>query len=126
MGQRYADEGKYTINDFQCQDVVGCVCMLKDWISSCCVFGADYHNYFQSKLKGMGRCAVCAATQVQVCGESVGLPQLHLLVTWWSMSRLCGALGAAHHRVDELMALLFRSLHIGAGPGGVSTGTRPP
>ena len=27
MGQRYADEGKYTINYFQYQDVVGCVVM---------------------------------------------------------------------------------------------------
>ena len=26
----------------------------------------------------MGRSAVCAATQVQVCGETVELPQLHL------------------------------------------------
>ena len=43
-------------------------------------FCADNHNYFQSKLKGMGRSAVCAATQVQVCGETVELPQLHLLV----------------------------------------------
>ena len=27
VGQRYADEGKYTINYFQYQDVVGCVAM---------------------------------------------------------------------------------------------------
>ena len=82
MGQRYAVEGKYTIHYFQYQDVVGCVCMLKDWISSCCVFCADNHNYFQSKLKGKGRSAVYAATQVQVCGETVELPQLHLLAAW--------------------------------------------
>ena len=75
-------KGKYTIIYFQYQDVVGCVCMLKDWISSCCVFCADNHNSFQSKLKGMGRSAVCAATQVQVCGETVELPQLHLLAAW--------------------------------------------
>ena len=43
-------KGKYTINYFQYQDVVGCVCMLKDWISTCCVFCADNHNYFQFKL----------------------------------------------------------------------------
>ena len=97
FGQRYADEGKYTVNYFQHQDVFGCVCMLKDWISSCCVFCADNHNYFQSNLKGMGRSAVCAATQVQVCGETV---ELHSCTSWrlgcstlawWSMSRLCGA-----------------------------------
>ena len=82
-------KGKYTINCFLYQDFVGCVCMLKDWISSCCVFCADHHNYFQSMLKGMGRSAVSAATQVQVCGETFELPQLHLLAVdvpvVWSM-----------------------------------------
>ena len=73
-------KGKYTINFLQYQDFVGCFCMLKDWISSCCVFCADYHNYFQFTLKGMGRSAVCAATQVLVCGETVELPQLHMVV----------------------------------------------
>ena len=38
VGQRLPMKGKYTINYIQYQDVVGCVCMLKDWISSCCVF----------------------------------------------------------------------------------------
>ena len=60
--------------------LLGVVCMVKDWISSCCVFCADYHNYFQSTLKGMGRSAVRAATQVLVCGETVELPQLHMVV----------------------------------------------
>ena len=45
-------------------------------------FCADNHNYFQSNLKGMGRSAVRAATQVQVCEETVELPQLHLLAAW--------------------------------------------
>ena len=45
-------------------------------------FCADNHNYFQSILKGMGRSAVCAATPVQVCGETIELPQLHLLAAW--------------------------------------------
>ena len=80
MGQRKADEGIYIFYYFQYQDVVGCVCMLKDWISSCCVFCADYHNHFQSTLKGMSRSAVCAATQVLVCGETVELPQLHMVL----------------------------------------------
>ena len=106
-------KGKYTINCCQYHDVVGCVCMLKDWISSCCVFCADYHNYFQSKLKGRGRSAVCAATQVQVCGETVELPQLHLLAAWLQYIGMVvdvpvvWCMRAAHQRVDELMALFF-------------------
>ena len=34
--------------------------------------------------------------------------------------------GAAHRRGDELMGRVFGALHTGAGPGVVSTGTRPP
>ena len=54
---------------------VGCVCMLNDWICSIC---ADIHSYFQFKLVGMGRSAGSAATQVQVCGETVVRSQLLL------------------------------------------------
>ena len=34
---------------------VGCVCMLKDWISSNGAFCEDTYNYFQIKLKGSGQ-----------------------------------------------------------------------
>ena len=66
-------KGKYTINYIQYQDVVECVCMLKDWFSSIDDICADNHNYFQFKLKGNGRSAGGAATQVQVCDETVEL-----------------------------------------------------
>ena len=47
--------GKYTINYFQFQEDVGCVCMLNDWISSNDEFCADNYNYFWFMLKGKGR-----------------------------------------------------------------------
>ena len=47
--------GKYTINYFQHQEDVGCVCMLNDWISSNDETCADNYNYFRFKLKGKGR-----------------------------------------------------------------------
>ena len=47
--------GKNTINYFQYQEDVGCVCMLKDRISSNDEICADNHNYFWFKLKGKGR-----------------------------------------------------------------------
>ena len=50
MGQRKADEGKYTINYIQFQGV----CMLYDWLCSNDEFCADNYN-FQFKLKGKGR-----------------------------------------------------------------------
>ena len=84
--------------------------MLKDWISSCCVFCADCHNYFQSKLKGMGRSAVCAATQVQVCGETVELSQLHLLAAWlqytvhWHGGRCPGCVEHEGQLINALMS----------------------
>ena len=53
-----------------------------------------------------------------VVEETVELRRLHSLR---NLSR-----GAAHQCVDELMALLFRALYTGTGPGVVSTGTRPP
>ena len=53
-----------------------------------------------------------------VVEETVELPRLHLLRNSSS--------GAAHYRVDELTGSIFRALHTGAGPGAVSTGTRPP
>ena len=42
--------GKYTINSFQYQEDVGCVCMLNGWFSSNDDICADNHNYFQFKL----------------------------------------------------------------------------
>ena len=56
--------------------------MLNDRFSSIDDICSDNHNYFQFKLKGKGRSAVRAASQVQVCGETVELPQLHLLAAW--------------------------------------------
>ena len=47
--------GKYFINYFQYQEVVGCVCMLNDWISSNDEICADNFDYFQFMLKGKGR-----------------------------------------------------------------------
>ena len=52
--------------------------MLNDWISCNDDFCADNHNYFQFKLKDKGRSAGSAATQGQVCGETLVLPQLQL------------------------------------------------
>ena len=43
-----------------------------------------------------------------------------------STSPLACRHGAAHRRGDELMEGVVRALHTGAGPGAVSTGTRPP
>ena len=50
MGQRYADEGKYTFNYFQFQEVVGCVCMLNYWFSNDDIC-PDKYNYSRFKLK---------------------------------------------------------------------------
>ena len=54
MGQREANDGKYTINYFQYLEDVGCVCMLNDWTSSNDEVCADSYNYFWFKLKGKG------------------------------------------------------------------------
>ena len=51
MGQRYADEGKYTFNYFQFQEDVGCVCMLNGWFSNYDDICADNYNYSRFKLK---------------------------------------------------------------------------
>ena len=48
-------KGKYTINYFQYQEDVGCVCVLNDWISSNDEICAENYNYFRFKLKGNGR-----------------------------------------------------------------------
>ena len=48
-------KGKNTINCFQYQEDVGCVCVLNDWISSNDEICADNYNYFRFKLKGNGR-----------------------------------------------------------------------
>ena len=48
-------KGKYTINYFQYQEDVGCVCVLNDRISSNDEICADNYNYFRFKLKGNGR-----------------------------------------------------------------------
>ena len=50
-------------------------------------------------------------------GEDSRAPTVALVVVF---------VGAAHHRVDELMRCVFWALHTGAGPGVVSTGTWPP
>ena len=100
-------KGKYTINYIQYLLDVGCVCLFKDWISCCCVFCADNHNYFQSNLKGMGRSAVCAAAQVQICGETVELPQLHLLAAFavhWLSGRCPGCVGHEGQLINALMS----------------------
>ena len=67
-----------------------------------------------------GRCPCCAVSQFSSADveETVELPWLHWL--WFS------SCGAAHHRLDELMGEFLVALHTGAGPGVVSTGTRPP
>ena len=57
MGQRYADEGKYTTNYIQYPDGVECVRMLNDWFSCYDGICADNHNCFQFKLKGKCRSA---------------------------------------------------------------------
>ena len=46
--------GKYTINYFQYQEDVGCVCMLNGWFSSNDDICAD--NYFFSRFKLKGKC----------------------------------------------------------------------
>ena len=43
--------GKYTINYFQYQEDVGCVCMLNGWFSSNDVTCADNYIYSRFKLK---------------------------------------------------------------------------
>ena len=58
-------------------------------------------------------CCAGAASSTGAVEKSVVLPQLHLMRN---------SLRAAH----ELPGRLFRALHTGAGPGVVSTGTRPP
>ena len=50
---------KCTINNCQYQEDVGCICMLKDWISSTDEICADKCNYFPVKLKGKGRSEQC-------------------------------------------------------------------
>ena len=56
-------KGKYTINYFQYQDVVRCVCMHID-ASAASTICADNHNFYQFKLKGKRRSAGSAATQL--------------------------------------------------------------
>ena len=63
-------KGKYTINYIQYP--------FRRWV---CLLAQGLDQQL-SNLKGMGRSAVCAATQVQICGETVELPQLHLLAAW--------------------------------------------
>ena len=46
--------GKYTINCFQYQEDVRCVCVLNDGITSNDEVRADNYNYFWFKLKGKG------------------------------------------------------------------------
>ena len=83
MGQRKADEGENTPSiTSSTKTLLGVFACSRTGSAAVAFFCANNHNYFQSKLKGMGRSAVCAATQVQVCGESVELPQLHLLAAW--------------------------------------------
>ena len=47
-------KGKYTIDYFQYQEDVECMCVLNDWISSSDKIYADNYNYFRFKLKGNG------------------------------------------------------------------------
>ena len=47
--------GKYTINYFQYQEVVGCVCVLNGWFSSNDEICADYYIYSRFKLEDMCR-----------------------------------------------------------------------
>ena len=44
-------KGKYTINCFQYQEDVGCVCVLNDWISSNDEICADNYNCFQFQVE---------------------------------------------------------------------------
>ena len=44
-------KGKYTINYIQYPFVVGCVCMLNDWITCNDDFCPDNYNYSRFKLK---------------------------------------------------------------------------
>ena len=46
--------GKYTINCFQYQGDVGCVCMFYDWISSNDEICPDNYNYFPVQVEGQG------------------------------------------------------------------------
>ena len=63
---------------------------------------------------------LCRTREFHMCrrGEDRRAPTVALswLPSW----------GAAHQRVDELMGWVFSALRTGAGPGVVSTGTRPP
>ena len=47
--------GKFLINYFQYQEVVGCVCMLNYWVSSFDEICPDNYNYSRFKLKGKCR-----------------------------------------------------------------------
>ena len=73
---------------FQYQDVVGCVCMLKDWISSCCVFCRRLPQLLPVHVEGYGsRCSLCSFTGIWSVGRQLSSHSC----TWWSMSRLRGA-----------------------------------
>ena len=54
MGQRKADEGKYTVYFSTLVDVE-CVCMLNDWISCNDDFCPDNYNFSRFKLKDKRR-----------------------------------------------------------------------
>ena len=63
-------KGKYTIKYIQYQVVVECGCMLKDWISSCCVF-APTTTTTSSPFVGHGsQCSLCSYTGVGLWGDS--------------------------------------------------------
>ena len=57
-------KGKYTVNYFQYQDVVGCVCMHNDAPAASTIFAPTTTTTTSSKLKGKRRSAGVAVTQL--------------------------------------------------------------
>ena len=84
--------GKYTINCFQYQEDVRCVCVLNDGITSNDEVCADNYNYFWFKLKGKGHSAgMCGYTGAGLWRDARVSQLLHQLswTSWWNDVMLC-------------------------------------
>ena len=117
--------------------------------------GTHSANCAGSSFMDVGGCAILGSTvdtcTASVCEETVVIPQLQPICWTWSFKRpLCvttDAHGRCPHAVHRrwwtslwcrsdkfqlfvmtagMWGRFLRALHIGAGPGVVSTGTRPP
>ena len=97
--------GKFTINYFQYQEFVGCVCMLNGWFSNIDDICADNFNFSRFKLKDKCR---SEQWEVYLYGD------MTIKVMWSRRAENCGVLRSCSSWRDGKAFL-----------GAVYTGTRP-